>query len=221
MLRFDLSCFQFLFLTYNRLPQQLSIAPFPNLPPSNKIPMPELADLSDLSLHSPSSQIVGTPFATDSTTKFEYPFPDAPASSSGSLPPQQFSGVVSPSANTLSMSIIAGNPDSPPLESCSSFPMLSTARSPSNPSSPVVSSEMPSYNPAHPKLKAIDPPIPPSLAKKRGRWSLALGSLGRRTSFSGPTSEDSASEHTPRFALDDPGNCSARSSPREEQNNKN
>lgn len=187
--------------------------------------MPELADLSGISLHSPSSQIVGTPFATDST-KFEYPFPDV--SPSGSTSPQQPSAVISPSATTLFMSGIAGHPDSPPLESCSSFPMLSTAISqtytPSNvssysPLSPLAPSEMPPYNPAHPKLRTTNPPVPPSLAKKRTRWTLGLGSLSQRRSFSSTASGNLQSEHAPRFSVEGPGHSSPLGSPQEEHNN--
>ena len=188
--------------------------------------MPELADLSGISLHSPSSQIVGTPFATDST-KFEYPFPDT--SPSAPTSPRQSSAVISPSANTLFMSGIAGNPDFPPLESCSSFPILSTAilhtHTPSNVSSTLLTysppspSVMPSYNPAHPKLRTTNPPIPPSLAKKRTRWTLGLGSLSRRRSFSSITTGNLRSEHAPRFSVEGPGCSSPLGSPQEEHNN--
>jgi hypothetical protein len=192
--------------------------------------MPELADLSGISLHSPS-QIVGTPFATDST-KFEYPFPDT--SPSGSTLQRRSSAVISPSANTLFMSGIAGHSDFPPLESCSSFPMLSTAilHTPSNVSStpalsiipnglgltysPFTPSEMPSYNAAHPKLRTTNPPVPPSLTKKRTRWTLGLGSLSRRRSFTSFTSGNLRSEHAPRFS---PGHSSPLGSPQEEHNN--
>ncbi|KAF5327096.1 hypothetical protein D9619_004626 [Psilocybe cf. subviscida] len=67
--------------------------------------MPRLVNLSNLKLHSPSSQIVGTPFANDNT-RFEYPFPDIPpveASASTSRTPPPLSStlmLMTPKATT-------------------------------------------------------------------------------------------------------------------------
>lgn len=58
--------------------------------------MPRLVNLSNLKLHSPSSQIVGTPFANDNT-RFEYPFPDTPpveAPTSGPRSPPSLSSTI-------------------------------------------------------------------------------------------------------------------------------
>ncbi|KAF8960007.1 hypothetical protein BDZ97DRAFT_1760979 [Flammula alnicola] len=191
-------------------------------PPLSKLTMPPLADLSDLILHSPSSQIVGTPFATNST-RFEYPFPDAstttPSSSGGSVsgsPPPLLSG-----PPLRSPSLFAGSgtsitlASSSTLASRSSFPPISTTTS--SPSTAHLMLTYPAHLPgellpmplplplalpllpsssvstlptlSHPKLKApVNPPVPPSLAKKRTRWSLGLGlglglvGVGRRKS---------------------------------------
>ncbi|KAH9481798.1 hypothetical protein JR316_0006325 [Psilocybe cubensis] len=138
--------------------------------------MPGLTDLSDLILHSPS-QIVGTPYVTNST-RFEYPFPDTSSSPASGSPPMTS---VFPS----------------PVPSGSSFPAISASPSSSQISSqtlsyPLSSPDAPTYNSAHPKLKAsANPPIPPSLAKKRTRWSLNL--MGRRKSSSAGSQSSSTS----------------------------
>ncbi|PPQ79105.1 hypothetical protein CVT25_002898 [Psilocybe cyanescens] len=139
--------------------------------PRRILTMPGLADLSDIILHSPS-QIVGTPYAINST-RFEYPFPDTVSTHSSGSPPTS-----SPMNSVLS----------PPVASGSSFPVISTSASSSQISSPtffypISSSNISSYNSAHPKLRTqTNPPIPPSLARKRTRWSLNL--IGRRKSSS-------------------------------------
>ncbi|KDR78747.1 hypothetical protein GALMADRAFT_1267206 [Galerina marginata CBS 339.88] len=159
--------------------QVLSTSPSSSpLPSPRRISkMPALVDLTELTLHSPSSQIIGTPFATNST-RFEYPFPDT------SSPSNPATGSNSPplSSSALTFTNASG----------SSFPVISTSQSTSQISPPAISyslssSDAPSYNTTHPKLKAqLNSPVPPSLRKKR--WSLNL--LGRRKSSFG--SDDSA-----------------------------
>ena len=117
-------------------------------------------------------QLVGTPYATDST-KFEYPFPEDPSSYS------------------LSSSTHASL--TPPLTSGSTFPTISASASPSltlpgliqpwewSSSSSSTTSSTSSFTPVHPKLKPPShPPIPPSLVKKRPKWSMNI--MGRRKS---------------------------------------
>lgn len=128
--------------------------------------IPTLPDLQELSLHSPSSQMVSTPF--DSTLKFEYPFPDSdPASSTGS---SSSSPLVSPSVNL-----------SPPYASGSTFPFFS-ASTPSVPPGPVYpdTSSTSTVIPVHPKFKLLPNAAvpPPSLMKKHPKWS---SGNGRRT----------------------------------------
>ncbi|KJA20551.1 hypothetical protein HYPSUDRAFT_56002 [Hypholoma sublateritium FD-334 SS-4] len=98
--------------------------------------------LSELTLHSPSSQIVGTPFATStSPTRFEYPFPDTPSpqtdSTSGSLVaspnPMLLSSrptVLAGSSHTLVGSLagplppsLSHSPSPPPAMALSTFPL--------------------------------------------------------------------------------------------------
>jgi hypothetical protein len=76
--------------------------------------MPKLTNLDQLTLHSASSQMVSTPFATDST-KFEYPFPEDVSS-------------YSPSASSSTY----GTPAilTPPLSSGSTFPFISASPRP-------------------------------------------------------------------------------------------
>jgi len=138
--------------------------------------MPKLTNLDQLTLHSTSSQLVSTPFATD-TVKFEYPFPEDDSSS------------YSPSASSSSY----GTPAifTPPG---STFPFISASTSPgqltlpcliqpgeSSSSSSSTTSSTSSFIPIHPKLKPpTNPPVPPSLAKKRPKWNLNM--MGRRRS---------------------------------------
>ncbi|KAJ7589894.1 hypothetical protein C8J56DRAFT_936445 [Mycena floridula] len=144
--------------------------------PMNVMPKPhphpalKLTDMpaSNLALHSPSEQIVGTPFAIGSPP-FEYPFPEPNATG----PIASGSGSDSP----------------PPPGPISALSLYSSASQSSLPStSPAASFAIPSsnppqsnYSPTHPKLlRSVSPPVPPGLVKKRQRWSLGL--LGRRKS---------------------------------------
>lgn len=133
-------------------------------------------NLDDLALHSPSSQIVGTPFAIDNT-RFEYPFPDTNQTCDDGL--------------GSSSAISEPNPSPSASPSSSSFPVPSTS------SQILTQLSYPSYN--HPKMKVqANPPIPPNLIKRRLRWSLNL--LGRRKSSSASqqsaTSDESPSSMT-------------------------
>ncbi|ESK95908.1 hypothetical protein Moror_12316 [Moniliophthora roreri MCA 2997] len=115
---------------------------------------------SDIALHSPSANIIGTPFATN-TPRFEYPFPDS-AFSNESIPS---STSVTSSTSSSSLSLL----QSPPL-----IPSLPSREGPTR-----------SQSPTHPKMmKNVVPPVPPSLItkaaakKSQSRWSMGL--LGRR-----------------------------------------
>ena len=139
---------------------------------------PKSINLDDIPLNSPSSQIVGTPFANDKT-RFEYPFPDTNQICS--------SGSSTATSDQSSPVLLSSSPSS-------SFPTLSTSSQLLTQLSFPPSSHHPSYNITHPKMKLqTDPPIPPNLVKRRLRWSLKL--LGRRKSSTGSqqstTSEDS------------------------------
>jgi len=107
------------------------------------------------------SNIIGTPFTTTSAP-YEYPFPESPTDT-----------------------------DSGVLPSSSSF-----SQAPSFASSPPRLTHFPpdlphNYSPTHPKLRPANPPVPPSLAKKRQQWS--LGILRRRSSGNGSASDDGSS----------------------------
>ncbi|KAI0368599.1 hypothetical protein BV20DRAFT_447276 [Pilatotrama ljubarskyi] len=126
---------------------------FDREPPQTSV-KPRL-DLSSLNLHSPSS-IVGTPF--DVSPRFEYPFPPATCS-----PPF-------PSIYDFDPAL----PSIPPLYShMSAFPSM--APPPASTSTHFMSGALTSrtrgdtrsFSPTHPKLQSRDPPIPPSLVKKR------------------------------------------------------
>ena len=105
--------------------------------------------LTSLSLHSPSS-IVGTPF--DVSPRFEYPFPPSDGNVEPEMPAvPSFMPFTSPFAMALSATF--GPPSIPP---------------PSLPPS-ISRGEARSHSPTHPKLQPRDPPVPPTLAKKR--WS--------------------------------------------------
>jgi hypothetical protein len=126
---------------------------------------PKSINLDDIPLNSPSSQIVGTPFANDQT------------SSSGSS-----------SATTDSSSGTA-----PSSSSSTSFPPLSASSQVITQLSFPPPSHHPSYNTTHPKLKVqADPPIPPNLVKRRIRWSLKLS--GRRKSSTGSLQSTTSNE---------------------------
>ncbi|KAF9457855.1 hypothetical protein BDZ94DRAFT_1272109 [Collybia nuda] len=151
------------------------------MPQHSLLQMPGPMNLTDLTLHSPSSQIVGTPFATNST-RFEYPFP-----------------VGSSATETHQANSLTSSPSFPSLVSGSTFP--GTSSSSSSPQSlattpPSLSQfstvfplELPNYSPTHPKMRTGNPPVPPGLVKKRGRWSFGL--LRRRSSNSSNGSQSS------------------------------
>lgn len=129
-------------------------------PPPGIINMSGLrTTLPDIPLNSPSTNIIGTPFAhTTSNTPFEYPFPEIPDSSLPSHP-----------------AFRSGSPygtfQSPHLP-------ISVERHPSRSGT---------FNLIQPKFKVeapiSPPPIPPSLKKKR--WSLNI--LGRKRTSNPPT----------------------------------
>ena len=136
---------------------------------------PKSINLDDIPLNSPSSQIVGTPFAIDNT-RFEYPFPDTNqnCSSGSSSTTSDFSGSVPSSSSSTSF------PTSLQILTQLSFP---------------PTSHYPSYNITHPKMKVqANPPIPPNLVKRRLRWSLKL--LGRRKSSTGSQQSTTSDEST-------------------------
>ncbi|KAF9266385.1 hypothetical protein L218DRAFT_65181 [Marasmius fiardii PR-910] len=100
---------------------------------------------SELPLHSPSDQIVGTPFSVNSP-KFEYPFPDS-------------------STNSI---------ESTPALTHSAFSSSTSISTVSSPSSLILSPPLERhYSPTHPRLCTADPPMPPSLLKKP-KWALGL-----------------------------------------------
>ena len=122
--------------------------------------------LPDIALNSPSTNIIGTPFAhTTSNTPFEYPFPEIPDPSSSSA--------------------------SPPVPSHPAFRPGSPYSSFSPPHLPISVERHPSRSGAfsliQPKFRVeapvSPPPIPPSLKKKR--WSLNI--LGRKRTSNPPT----------------------------------
>ncbi|KAJ6591662.1 hypothetical protein DFH09DRAFT_1137622 [Mycena vulgaris] len=143
--------------------------------------MPPLTNLADLTLHSPSSMIVGTPFSDANSTRFEYPFPDKSATSSS---PELPSGN-SPPHHSPTFSSISPSPSSSALASASQ-PQLALNAPPTLqhfPASFPPPPELSNYSPTHPKMRAVDPPVPPALVKRRQRWTLGLGSLSRKISL--------------------------------------
>ncbi|KAL7279167.1 hypothetical protein ACG7TL_007007 [Trametes sanguinea] len=112
-------------------------------------------DLGSLNLHSPSS-IVGTPF--DISPRFEYPFP--PTTCSPPFPSvYEFDPVM---------------PFFPALASAMSMPCVPPSVSIPFAVSPIAASlpgrtrmETRGYSPTHPRLQPRDPPVPPSLVRKR------------------------------------------------------
>ena len=172
-----------------------------SLPPSAEsiTHRPKPINLDDIPLNSPSSQIVGTPFANDNT-RFEYPFPDSNQNcSSGS----------SPAASDLSGS-------APSSSSSTSFPTLSTSSQVLTQLSFPPPSHHPSYNTTHPKLKVqANPPIPPNLVKRRLRWSLKL--LGRRRSSTGSQLSATSDESTMTNGTDGQQPASPSESPTQER----
>jgi hypothetical protein len=145
-------------------------------------------NISDIVLHSPSN-IIGTPFATDSAP-YEYPFPDNAKATDGGENFRPTSSVASPSLPSLSsrLSLSMSSSSSPHLSSLSTTP-------PSMSSPPDIPQR---YSPTHPKLRTGNPPVPPALVKKRQRWSLNL--LRRRSSTS--TSAASGTSFSPEAASD-------------------
>ncbi|KAF9443303.1 hypothetical protein P691DRAFT_421254 [Macrolepiota fuliginosa MF-IS2] len=130
-------------------------------PPPGTISMSGLRTaLPDIALNSPSTNIIGTPFAhTASNTPFEYPFPDTSTESSPSPPSHPSYRPGSPH----------GNFHPPP------HPGFHPP-----PSGDIQPPSSGTFNLLHPKFRAAapasPPPMPPSLKKKR--WSLNI--LGRK-----------------------------------------
>ncbi|KAJ6501111.1 hypothetical protein C8R47DRAFT_1108975 [Mycena vitilis] len=131
----------------------------PEARPSPSIPLSILADSSDLAPNSPSSIIVGTPFS-DSNTRFEYPFPGTPQNS-----PTSRSLSVLPSASALVSSM------SPPQ-------LMRDAP----PTSQYYPTSLSACSVRHPRMRAVDPPVPPALIKRQKGLSLGLGALSRNPS---------------------------------------
>ncbi|KAF5392175.1 hypothetical protein D9757_001600 [Collybiopsis confluens] len=144
------------------------LKPKPRSKPPPRLPSMPTATLSGLPLHSPSSNIIGTPFTVDSY-RFEYPFPDPGVSSrpsSARTPPSLLSSSITLSAPTVALS-----------------------------TSPPFGPDARIYSPTHHKMRIAvgDPPIPPGLVKKRQRWSLGLA---RRESSFGSGSQTSGEADT-------------------------
>ncbi|KAI8980153.1 hypothetical protein BD414DRAFT_112489 [Trametes punicea] len=127
---------------------------FEHAPPTPSV-KPRI-DLSSLNLHSPSS-IVGTPF--DISPRFEYPFP--PATCSPPFPSLYDFDPAIPSFPSLASSIAAIPTGVPPMPASFPFPPIATAL-PGR-----TRGETRSFSPTHPRLQHRDPPVPPSLVKKR------------------------------------------------------
>jgi hypothetical protein len=140
--------------------------PHSRSPPPGTINMSGLRTaLPDIALNSPSTNIVGTPFAhTTTNTPFEYPFPDTPADSASSLPSHPNFRPGSPHGTFQP-------PPQPPPPADGQFKACNSG----------------TFNLKHPKYTAeppaSPPPVPPSLKKKR--WSLNF--LGRRRTSNPPT----------------------------------
>ncbi|KAG6840087.1 hypothetical protein C0991_009064 [Blastosporella zonata] len=128
-----------------------------------------MANTTDVAFHSPATEIIATPFTTDS--RFEYPFPNTNSSSPSIILNSSFPPVSSPVP-------IPATPNTHNLSGLSSAPASITSFS------PIFSfpANLPTYSLTHPKIRATPPPVPPSLAKKRQRWSVTLPLLRRRSS---------------------------------------
>ncbi|KAJ7077839.1 hypothetical protein B0H15DRAFT_954841 [Mycena belliarum] len=165
--------------------------PPPTRPPTM---MPLLTNLADLALHSPSSMIVGTPFSDANATRFEYPFPDKSSTSSSPELPMSTSPHHSPAFSNFSPS-----PSSSGIGSASQPQLVLNAPPLQHfPASFPPPADLPNYSPTHPKLRTVDPPVPPALVKRRLRWTLGLGSLSRRISMrTGSAPTGSVSPGTP------------------------
>ena len=131
--------------------------------------------LGKLSLHSPSS-IVGTPF--DLSPRFEYPFPSPSSASTASPSVYDRDGVPSPYGHVPFGAYGHGHvPGWAGFPVSASLPDLSvTASQAAGPPYAFAPHGHPwamgpgahrAQNPMHPKLRLREPPIPPSLAKKR------------------------------------------------------
>ncbi|KAG6809894.1 hypothetical protein H0H92_014213 [Tricholoma furcatifolium] len=141
---------------------------------------------ADPLFHSPSA-IVGTPFTSDS--RFEYPFPKAGDPSSAMI--------LSSSFPSIAPVVPVTTDPVHPLHGLSSAPASITSFPPI-----FIPTNLPPYALTHPKMRATPPPVPPGLAKKRQRWSLALPILRRRNSqpnepSPGTESKESRSASTP------------------------
>jgi len=153
-------------------------------PLSTPLSMPNLAELT---LHSPSSMIVGTPFSDVHSTRFEYPFPAEIQKASVSGSPELSSHT--PPQTSPTFSSLSSSPSSSMLVSTSQ-PQLALNAPPilqHYPASFPPPSELPSYSPTHPKMRTVDPPVPPALVKRRQRFTLGLSleKLSRKLSLRG------------------------------------
>ena len=161
-------------------------------------------DVSRLTLHSPS-HIVGTPFAT-SSTRYEYPFPDTPGSSLSS--PASSPGSSSTTTSHASFSQVSFSFNLPrSLPSSAQFHRSITLLSTPS-TAPASGAAVNHPAPAHPKLRLQGPPpIPPTLIKKRHRWT--LGYLGRKRD-SPPRADDDGSSSDASGWHSDPDASSIR-----------
>lgn len=131
-------------------------------PPPGTLNMTGLrTTLPDIALNSPSTNIIGTPYAhTTSNTPFEYPFPET-----------------SPDAPSSPPSHPSYRPGSP----------HGNFHPPPHPPATDIHPPGSGFNLIHPKPRAAapasPPPMPPSLKKKR--WTLNI--LGRRRTSNPPT----------------------------------
>lgn len=133
-------------------------------------------DLSDLSLHSPSS-ILGTPF--DVSPRFEYPFPPSSTSAESDAPWTSLNVITSP------------------------FMTYSSAFLPTLPPSlPISRPEARCHSPTHSKLQPRDVPIPPTLVKKR--WSNTISAVFSQSSRPPHPRKRSHSSASLKIAADGP-----------------
>lgn len=142
-------------------------------PPPGTLNMSDLRNtLPDINFNSPSTNIIGTPFAhTASNTPFEYPFPESsPDNAPSPSPPHLFHRPGSPH----------GNFQHPPHP---------------HPQADGHPSSSGGFNLFHSKFKAASPnsppPMPPSLRKKR--WTLNILSRKRTSNPPTPTTECASS----------------------------
>ncbi|KAI0661692.1 hypothetical protein C8Q70DRAFT_932014 [Cubamyces menziesii] len=126
-------------------------------PPQTSV-KPGRIDLGNLNLHSPSS-IVGTPF--DSSPRFEYPFPPATCS-----PPFPSLFEFDPLMPSFPYAALSAAPPVVPPVSIPGYPLPSIASFVSLPGRARTETRS-GFSPTHPRLQPRDPPVPPSLVKKR------------------------------------------------------